>query len=100
MNNLPEICYAILPGHGQLIRVTNGQKGYQPVQFRGEHVFGNEAIRLMNSLNADIGIDWKIREAMQTGSMFGWDVPGANPAAYEGLSEPIYEGSEMMGIHK
>lgn len=93
---LPETCYCILPGYGQLIQVQNGQQGYYPVRLFGEHVFGQAAITAMNRLNASLGVDWKIREAMQTGSMFGWDVPGVNPSAYEGLEEPSY-GPEIMG---
>lgn len=35
--------------------------------------------------NEKIGVTWAQMQGMITGSMFGWDVPGANPELHEKL---------------
>lgn len=105
--NFPNQCYAILPGHGRLIRIRNGKTGYELVHPSSisesldvpppkSFIDGVEALRLMNELNVELGVDWRTREAMQAGSMFGWDCPAATSSIYDGLPEPKFDDT-MMG---
>ena len=80
---LPERCYCLLPGNDQLIMVRRGGQGYYPVTQGKNYVYGEEARKLMNELNAAAGVTEAQREAMQNGSMFGWDVPAADPKTWE-----------------
>lgn len=82
-------CYATLKSNSQLICIQEWEKGYYPVRVQGEHVFGDEAKSLRDTLNEKAGIDWPTRMAFETGSMFGWDVPGANPDTYKDIPENL-----------
>lgn len=76
-SNLPEICFAILPATGEPICIARGESGYQPAAI----ILDGQDWRKMNEA---LGITPAHVEAMIVGSMFGWDVPGADPAEYEG----------------
>jgi len=78
-------CYCLLPSTKQLTMVRRGERGYYPVRFHDEHVFGDEARTLMDELNDALGVTEAEREAMHSGSIFGWDVPAANPQTWERL---------------
>lgn len=78
-NKLPPECYALLPGYGTLVRIVRGESGYYPMKRDGEAIRGEEAIEVMNFMNADLGVNVAQREAMQHGSMWGWDCPAADP---------------------
>jgi hypothetical protein len=73
--NLPYVCYAILPSTQETIIVKRGIDGYWRACDECQHVSVDE-------LNARIGVTKGQSEAMLVGSMFGWDVEGANPANY------------------
>ena len=51
---LPEHCYAVLPGSGQLIEVRRGEKGYYPCAYStGDREYNKV---LANQFNAHEGI--------------------------------------------
>ena len=78
---LPEHCYAVLPGSGQLIEVRRGEKGYYPCAYStGDREYNKV---LANYFNAHEGISKAQAAAMLAGSMFGWNVPAADPACYD-----------------
>ena len=80
---LPEKCYGILPSTGELIEIHRGVDGYYPVKFN--HLTSpKEAADL---LNRTIKVSPIQAEAMLNGSMFGWDVPGADPDYLERQAE-------------
>ena len=58
---LPEQCYSILPGSGEIVDEYNGKLGVTRAQ----------------------------EEAMRTGSMFGFHVPGADPKNYDKDGKPL-----------
>lgn len=60
--------------------------------------------RKMIILNLALGItDWRVRQAMEVGSQFGWDCPGANPDSYNDLTldkDPLLDVVERSEKHK
>jgi len=73
---LPELCYSIEPLSGKTIILQRGQKGYNNLENCYEQMNPDE-------INEKLGITKAQSAAMLTGSMFGWDIPGANPEAYD-----------------
>ncbi len=84
-SELPDTCYSTLPSSGELIMLKRGESGYYPPDFNPIKLLehwgtGRQAA---NALNARAGITRAQEEAMVAGSMFGWNMPGANPAKWE-----------------
>ena len=79
-NELPETCLATLPGMGELIVIKRGETGY----YRSDWETGDKAKNqeIADLHNRKRGITPAQVQAMQVGSMFGFDVPGANPQIY------------------
>lgn len=74
---LPEYCYVEDPVSEKAVRVVKGVMGYFPVE-------SELSEKSTKELNEGIGVtDIRIAEAMLTGSMFGWNVPGADPNNYD-----------------
>lgn len=74
--NLPMECFGTLPTTGETILIKFGEQGYYP----------QDSLKWENAedLNKRIfGItDKAVVEAMQSGSMFGWEVPATNPEVW------------------
>ena len=80
-NELPETCFSILPSSGQLIIIRCGERGYYPSEWdTGDK---EQNVELADELNEKLGVSPIQRQAMEVGSMAGWDVPGADPAKYQ-----------------
>lgn len=75
---LPEMCFSLLPGSGQLICIKRGESGYYPSDWSTDDAHENR--RIADEQNAHLGVSPAQEEAMKIGSMCGWDVPGADPA--------------------
>ena len=73
---LPTFCYGYLPTEGKLIRIDFAESGYTPVR-------EDESNKTAKELNEKIGVTLAQAEAMLAGSMFGWNVPAANPKNYD-----------------
>ena len=84
-NDLPETCLATLPGQGSLIIIKRGETGY----YRSDWDTGDRAKNqeIADFHNSRRGITPAQVEAMQAGSMFGFDVPGANPQFYYNMAQ-------------
>ena len=81
---LPEHCYAVLPSSGQLIEVRRGEKGYYPCAYStGDREYNKI---LANQFNTHEGISKAQAAAMLAGSMFGWNVPAADPVMIQRAS--------------
>lgn len=83
--SLPEYCYSVLPGSGDLIIINKGESGYYKCDF--SEPGDNRA--LADELNAEGGVSKAQEAAMLAGSMFGWSVPAADPRNYDDNGEPI-----------
>ncbi len=78
---LPELCFSTLKSTGELICIKRGESGYYPSDWTTSDRERNT--ELANDLNGQMGVTPAQRQAMEIGSMAGWDASGANPAAYE-----------------
>lgn len=70
---LPDMCYSTIEETGETIILKKEIEGYFP------SINQNSA----DELNIEIGVTKQQEQAMLIGSMFGWDVPGANPEVYK-----------------
>ena len=79
---LPRYCYAYLPTTREEIRIDIAESGYTPM---GK----NENDGNVKKMNQELGVTPAQAKAMQIGSMFGWDVPGADPKSYDDKGKAI-----------
>ena len=87
---LPTMCYAQLPSSGEVILITKGEQGYKKTDdYPGSDYIINKEI--VEKLNRDRGITKAQAAAMLAGSMFGWNVPAADPRNYDenGYPKPV-----------
>lgn len=99
-NDLPENCFATLPGTGELIILKRGETGY----YRSDWNTGDKAEnqQIADYHNRKRGINPAQVEAMKVGSMCGFNVPGADPQIFFDSAQYIrsYEtgsGSVIQG---
>lgn len=86
-SDLPEVCYSILPSTGDVIIIKHGESGY----YRSEYSTEDKAFNreFANDRNANLGVSKAQVEAMLAGSMYGWDVPAADPKSYDVNGTPL-----------
>ena len=77
---LPELCFSVLPSTGELICIKRGESGYYRSDWNTDDK--EENIELADYNNERLGVTPEQRQAMEVGSMAGWDVPGADPVNY------------------
>lgn len=77
---LPELCYSVHESTGELIVIMRGECGYHHTDYSTPDKERN--VELADHLNEKLGVDMWQRQAMEVGSICGWDVPGADPAKY------------------
>jgi len=93
--DLPKVCYSMLESTKEIIIIKKGETGYFPITKEQIIKFANiikaelkevdfkTPEKVIDIMNKSIGVSKAEREAMNVGSLFGWDVPGANPAMYD-----------------
>ena len=93
-DGLPEKCFSTLMTTGQLICIKRGDTGYSPSEWDTSDKERN--VELADDLNKKLGITPAQRQAMEIGSMAGWDVPGMDPSQYE-LQKDEQTGGVSLG---
>lgn len=86
ISKLPEYCYSLNNVNGDIIKICSGMSGYYPQQqfaYIKRLCESKTNAEVVNDLNNSLGVTLIQREAMEIGSMFGWEVPGANPDNYD-----------------
>lgn len=74
---LPKICYSKNEETATPILIVKGEKGYSPAPYIAD----------VDAQNKSLGVTKAQEEAMKVGSMFGWNVPGADPKAHGQLDK-------------
>ena len=85
------MCFSVLPDTGALICIKRGESGYYPSDWNTNDKERN--IQIRDDANESLGVTDAQRKAMEAGSMFGWTVPGADPANYQ-----EHQGPQMGGM--
>lgn len=83
---MPELCYTLLPSSGEVIKVFRGDRGYTPLKIPS--VDSAAARKFADDMNRRLGVSKAQESAMLAGSMFGWNVPAANPQNYDDKGTP------------
>jgi len=81
LEKLPAFCMSTLPSDGSLIVITHKEKGYKFSDISTPEAAENEY--LAKYINDLLGVTPAQEAAMVAGSMFGWNVPAANPVNYD-----------------
>lgn len=92
-SSLPERCYSVLPGSGELVIIKKGESGYYRTDIDMGIKEENQAVA--DEYNAKLGISKAQEQAMSAGSMFGFQVPAADPQNYDDRGWPRIAGSHM-----
>lgn len=92
-SSLPEQCYSVLPGTGELVIIKKGESGYYRTDIDMGSKEENRAVA--DEYNAKLGISKAQEQAMSAGSMFGFQVPAADPQNYDDRGWPRIAGSHM-----
>jgi hypothetical protein len=98
ISKLPDWCYGMLLTDLSLIVIKVGESGYYPggtlkpmeqqllakIQALTDYNVKKEQMdAFVDILNLNLKISPAVRRSMEMGSMFGWEVPGADPDAYD-----------------
>lgn len=86
-SSLPDRCYSVLESTGEIIIIQKGESGYYHSEITDGTKADNRAF--VDAQNAKLGVTRAQEEAMKAGSMFGWDVPAADPKNYDNAGRPI-----------
>ena len=81
LNKLPRECYHVMEVSNEIIRVVRGMQGYYPTFISVDS--REQALALADEKNRELGVTKAQAEAMFVGSLFGWNVPGADPDNYD-----------------
>lgn len=80
MSKYPDYCFICLKTSNEVVVVHPYTKGYSPTREGNQPWYGQETADLAN---AERGITKAQARAMEMGSMFGWDIPAADPDNYD-----------------
>lgn len=79
-SSLPKQCYSILAETGEIIILKRGESGYYKTDIPSASAEDSRA--LVDEYNRKLGVSKAQEYAMKAGSMFGFQVPAADPKNY------------------
>lgn len=85
---LPRYCYGYLLTTKEEIRIDFAESGYTSIRQQGND-------RAANEMNCELCIFPAQAEAMKVGSMFGWNISGADPKNYDENGRLIKKKDDM-----
>lgn len=80
-NSLPELCYSYLPTTNEIAVLHRGEQGYSPTDIPVKDA--DEGRAIAEARNKKLGVSKAQAQAMECGTMFGFDTPGADPRRYD-----------------
>jgi len=86
-SSLPDTCYAALETEDNIILIEKGEPGYVQTEIHPDA--GQTKQEAADSINEKLGVTKAQAAAMVAGSMFGWEVPAADPKNYDEKGVPI-----------
>ena len=93
---LPERCFSTLPSTGELIFIRRGESGYYPSCFG---TMDRERDRqTADRLNRGLSVTPAQEEAMLCGSLYGWNLPAADPAFVEEMQKKQEQQEQTGGM--
>ena len=87
LEKLPAFCLSTRPSDGCLIVITHKESGYKVSDISAEDSIENQY--LAKYINKLLDVTPAQEAAMVAGSMFGWNVPAANPVNYDADGKAI-----------
>ena len=79
--------YSVLSGSDKIIIIKRGEKGYFKTDIPVTDK--DKARSIVNEYNTKLGVSRAQEEAMKAGSMFGFQVPAADPRNYDADGKPV-----------
>ncbi len=80
-SSLPERCFTVHPETGEMIIIKKGESGHYNTDLNCNDAAVSRVVAAEN--NKKLGVTKTQEKCMVAGSMFGWDVPGADPKSYD-----------------
>ena len=92
---MPDMCYTLLPSSGEVIKIFRGEHCYRRLNMPPTD--REAAQKYVDEMNGKRGVTKAQEAAMLAGSMFGWNVPAADPKSYDKNGRPIKPKSKERG---
>lgn len=86
-SSLPDKCYCVMQNSNEIIIIKKGESGYYSTEECGHD--SADAQRIADEYNGRDGVSRAQAAAMLAGSMFGWEVPAADPKNYDSQGLPV-----------
>lgn len=97
-SSLPDHCYSLLSESNAIIIITKGESGYQYANKSGHDPA--EAQSIVDECNKSSGVTKAQEAAMLAGSMYGWDVPAADPKHYDKNGDPVKQRHSRKNMER
>ena len=95
----PKLCLSVEPSSGDLICIKRGLTGFYASEWNrpGEREHNQNTADVMNRR---WGVSAEQEQAMLAGSIFGWDVPAAEPRSYGSDGTPTKPRHRKKHVHE
>lgn len=93
---LPELCYVantVAEPGSRIGIIKRGERGYYRTDIDNAKATLDEIKTIVPYFNGKLGVTPAQAMAMEMGSMFGWDTPGADPRHYNEAGRPNREAA-------